>query len=419
MTHGGTALASYKSEGSEEKMKNKIMSAKFMITGLVFASAFVVAGTLRDMRLYSDSFMADEEVVFVSSVDDSYQRVVASFVAKPKRRIAIFPVALSKSSLINGQWEITKILNNKGEAVYDKINSAKDKLSEIKANFKLLKKSTVQIDDDKEQIFKTSYLTEFGTLTLFKEVGNGYEIIEARKIKKEVVVPTNSYSTRNSEVAKANSQVKGLMTKVDGDLTLVSALDPARSRVVVKGDKISGSAYVSNGELIVEDLKLHIGDKNETTAWSFESRIGDGGVVKVYDDNGRMVNAMVTNNGDKGYNLRFVTGGPLQGAILNFVTADELERISAVQEKDRFKKEEANELAAEKKAEAEELAAERKAEAAELAAERKAEEEELAAERKAEESEETYEEVVQKVKDRGFNFSAGSETNNRKLASEK
>ena len=58
---------------------------------------------------------------------------------------------------------------------------------------------------------------------------------------------------------------------------------------------------------------------------------------------GEIVHGIITNNGQDAYRVRFATG-PLQGAMLNFLSYEQLEIMQEREEEAKFKAEEAQAL---------------------------------------------------------------------------
>ena len=106
----------------------KVLSGSLKTLSGVFGvfSVIVLAGTMTNINLYSDSFSSNEEVVFVSEIDDSYTRVVASF-EKKQPKMAARIIRSNMIDDINGKWEIVRFTNAKGYVDFDKINREEDK----------------------------------------------------------------------------------------------------------------------------------------------------------------------------------------------------------------------------------------------------------------------------------------------------
>ncbi|MCF8058040.1 MAG: hypothetical protein K9K67_01990 [Bacteriovoracaceae bacterium] len=287
--------------------------AKIFIVGLGFLSLVAIAETYYDKQFYTANFMDEVEEVKLNLPIPNEKRIVASF---EKKLPLVQEVPLSMSSLVDGKWEIKRVINEEGRVAYDAIRNPK--ASSVVVEVKLISLSTVRIDNDVEQTFKISLLTEEGTIALFKIFGEGYEIVEAVRVKSSVNVEDEVLKEEVVEQKKSKYDI-------EEDLFLVSALDPKKNRNVLRSQDVEGYAYLKNGELILENIKLHVGTKNQTESVSTEARIMDHGTFS----DGRGTQGIVTNISNDEIKVRFSTG-PLAGAMLNFVT---YEKKGSIEEK--------------------------------------------------------------------------------------
>ena len=287
---------------------------KTFTIGLTIVSFVAVAETYYDKKFYTASFMDKVEEVRIDIEPSMEKRVVAS---KERDLPLIHTLEMKNKNVVNGEWMITRVsqfFEDKEEVVFDKYNKAQDKDAEVLVGFNLIEKSTIRINNDYDQTYKISLLTENGTIALFKEFGEGYEVVEARKYvatkKKETIVES---SVENEKKNKFD---------IRDDLYLVSAVDPKRDKNLLKGRKVEGYAYLKSGELILEGVQLHIGSQNQTESISTEMRVKAHGTFN--DQNGSQ--GIVTLTSKQEIKVRFSTG-PLAGALLNFATYDKKQEI--------------------------------------------------------------------------------------------
>lgn len=278
-------------------------------------SLVAMAESYYDQQFYTADFMdtvVEVDVNLSASLGD--KRIVASEKVKTP---LIQRVEMSSAGLVDGEWIITKVIDDQDNVAYD---MDKEQSGErVVINMKLIDISTVRIDEDYQQTFKISLLTREGTIALFKEFGAGYEIVQAIKVKESTLKPEEEV---NKPIAEVNEQNNSLKYHIEDDLFLVSALDPNKNRNVLRGDSMEGYAYLKNGELIMENVILHVGTKNQTEALSTEARIKNHGVFNDMRGN----QGIVTNVSNDEVKVRFSTG-VLAGAMLNFVTPAKKQEI--------------------------------------------------------------------------------------------
>lgn len=274
-----------------------LISKKPMIIMLFFGT-IVLAGTLRD--IHSRSINKDRTLSQLAPVE----RGVASN-EEAEQKVALMKVEMSRAGEINGNWEITRIISSSGDVTFDKIKNAEDAKKTVKIPMRLIRTSTVILNNDRELVYKISLLSNFGTIAIFKNMGDGYEILEARKIK----------------------PVKAKIEVAAGEVELVleRALNQAKSGKVLSGSAVEGGMILTKKS--IEELSVMITNANgEIQQIQIASaQLMDGGSFKA-DVSGDEVSGVIFNNGKDGYRLSFVTG-PLAGAMLNFVTREELSKI--------------------------------------------------------------------------------------------
>ncbi len=277
----------------------KVLTSKKAIIAILGLGSVVLAGTIKDINSRTvNRARALEELVPAERSLASDEGVA--------QRIAVMRVDMAEAFKINGNWEITRIVGSDEVVTFDKLNNSEDSKKTIKVPMRLVGTSKVMLNNDQELVYNISLLSNFGTIAIFKKMGNGFEIIEARRIvekKEEVVV--------SDEV----------------ELVLERALNQSKSSKILTGSDIHGEMVLTKTS--IEGLSVSITNTNgEVQSIEIASaQLMDGGSFKA-DVDGDEVSGVVFNNGKDGYRLSFVTG-PLAGAMLNFVTAAELERIEA------------------------------------------------------------------------------------------
>jgi hypothetical protein len=280
----------------------------FFISAVVLISFVALAETIYDMKFYSSDFMADVKEVKVETrvpVIEATEVVAVAKKALPRMQ----RVDLSQSDFVNGEWEVVRVLDADLKPVYDKSRRYEDKNSRVVVNLSLVDISTVKINDDNNQIFNISLMTKAGTIALFKPFGKGYEILEARRVVKEVKKVVAEQAQPKKHLSKIENRFKE-----NQELTLVSALNPTKSGEVLKNNKISGTAYMMGDQIMFDNLSLHVGSKLQTEALSFEAKL-DGNTGHINYNN--EIQGIVSVVGNKEIRVRFSTG-PLANAMLNF-----------------------------------------------------------------------------------------------------
>ena len=298
----------------------KVLTSKKAIIAILSLGSVVIAGTIKDINSRTvNTARALEELV-------PAERTLASD-EHATQKVAVMYVDMSKSALINGNWEITRIVGADGVVTFDKNNNPVDAKKVNKVPMKLVSTSLVRLNNDSQLEYKISLLSNFGTIAIFKNMGNGFEIIEAKKIK-----------SLTKDVSVVSDEV---------ELVLERALNQAKSGKILMGADIEGSMTLTKTS--IEGLSARITNSNgEVQSIDIASaQLMDGGSFKA-DVDGDEVAGVVFNNGKDGYRLSFVTG-PLAGAMLNFVTAGELNKIEvkdAENNENYFEKEEEVQVAA-------------------------------------------------------------------------
>jgi outer membrane lipoprotein SlyB len=279
----------------------KALTSKKAIIGILSLSSIVLAGTIKDYRSHSvasyENATATEEIIPV-------ERSVASEEVSKVAQMYL-PMNAENNAKINGVWEITRIVGSDEKVAFDKAAHPEDAKKSIKVEFKLVGTSLVQVGKKGEGlVYNVSLLSDFGTIALFKKMGNGYEILEAKK----VVVAGES-----------------LVVADEVELILERALNQAKSNKVLVGNDVSGQVSLSAKSIDGLEVELRNSNGETQNVQIDHADLLDGGAFKA-DVDGEEVSGVVLNNGKDGYRISFVTG-PIAGAMLNFVTKEQLEKV--------------------------------------------------------------------------------------------
>lgn len=287
---------------------------KLSTTFFVCMTIVAIVESFYDKDFYATTFLDNIEEVDLGISSKKEERVVASRlerVSLPK--IQKVPKSL-KSVIEDGKWVITRILDSKGNEVFRDSNNNEI----IIVEFELIGESIVRVDKDNDQVFNVSLFTDQGTIALFKEFDLGYEIIEAKKYNNEA-----SISEEEGDKNKRTSNSKVIKYNIEEDLFLVSALDPKSNKGVLKGDLINGNAILKNGDIILENIQLYIGQKSQTETFSTEATIEGHGTF----NDGIGTQGIVTKVQDDEIKVRFSVG-PLAGIMLSFASYDKKHKAS-------------------------------------------------------------------------------------------
>lgn len=272
-----------------------LLSSQKAIFTILSLTTVVFAGTMKDIS--SRSVAKTHTVVANAPIE----RYVASDVAS---EAVMMTLDMSQANKINGKWEIVKIISATKEVTFDKANNVDDSNKKIIVPFKLVNATDVMVNNDKSLVYNISMLSNFGTIAIFKKIGNGYEIIEAKMIK---------------EVKKAE---KALVSETK-ELILERALNSAKSNKVLVGNDAIGEMTLTKNS--IEGLRITLSNTNGEVQNIDIAQIElkDGGSFSTEVD-GEVVTGVVFANGQVGYRLNFISG-PMAGAMLNFMTETEKE----------------------------------------------------------------------------------------------
>lgn len=310
-------------------MKASAIYKKFIITSVLSGSFLVFGGIYQGMTVTSNSFMQKKEISFEKRVDENSDRIVAS---SNRETVAVqyLPVA-EYSKVINGKWSIIRIEDHEGHEIYNKENTSENRIVDME----LIGTGLVRLNESDDYTFDVSFLHENKkNISIFRAFENGFELIEARRIEEKVVVAQFSEEI----VDEVLSEEEVVVTSQDRREFLIErAILPSMNNKMFRGHDIDGSVTVGpNG---VEGLFFTVyADGQEVNEVVGDLKLKDGNTFEV-ELQGQKASGIFSRNGENGYRLRFATG-PYKGALINYVTYDELEKVNAEFEKMERAKEE-------------------------------------------------------------------------------
>lgn len=310
-----------------------LTTKKLMTTFASLGSVLVMASAYKTAQMNSADFMQDSEIKFAKRFDSSMVRNVAS---ANKNTPEIFPFVFNAQNreLIAGQWEVVSIRDEKENKVYD--ISEEDK--QLMINLELIGSSLVRVGNDEEMKFDISFMHESGkTITLFRSFNGGYEMINARRVRIVTETYEETVAPSRDEAPANNSDV--IVNSLNRNTVLERALFPEKTSEILKNRSVEGELALGEGS--IENLSFIIEvNANEVIDFSQAGiTLQDGGSFQAEVD-GEVISGVLTNNGNNGVQIRFVTGTKLKGAMLSFVTYEEKERIRMKEEEAEMFKEE-------------------------------------------------------------------------------
>ena len=334
-------------------MKRAASLSKFMIGMCVVGSIFAYVESAYDSRFYSDSFLTDanrnisSEDLEISETADlgngipskeiSLNDVPEAIKYQPK----IQEIGMNMSPLVNGNWEVIRHYEHEGRVFFDRTNESArpdDFNADFSIKLALVEKSLVMIDEVQTELFNISLMTRHGTIKLFRPLGNSFEIIEARKLKKvakeeETTLEQNSSGNDGFHVEDKTCFLKAHAPRLG-------------NKILMGEDALQGMISINNDEISLEGITLkHVdanGNEKSTETLTFSGMIQDNGTI--FQDG---IGGHVSIIGKKEIRIMFAQG-PLAQATLTFGIGDRCETEMA-------------QLAPEKEQEFEEMMQERNA----------------------------------------------------------
>lgn len=284
----------------------KALTSKKAIIAILSVSSIVIAGTIKDMQAHSKKLSTAQVEEDSLLADRSVASLEVSKVAQMN-----LPMSAENIKKINTNWEIARIVDADKTVAFDKLQNPEDAKKSIKIKMELIGNGIVRLNNDNQQVYRVSILSDFGTIAIYKKLGNGFEILEAKKLQ-------------------PIQEQKALVVSEEVDLVLERALNQTKSNKVLVGDNVSGRVTITNK--ILNSLSVELKNENgETQSIEIDTAdLMDGGTFKA-EVNGEEVSGVIFNNGKDGYRMSFVTG-PLAGAMLNFVTKEQFDKIQEQEE---------------------------------------------------------------------------------------
>lgn len=302
----GMILALINSSNSKEDLSMKVLTSKKAIICILSLSSIVLAGTFKDYK--SRNVRTVDAEVIESDLVPAERSVASEAVSRVAQMW--LPVNEVNSNKVNAVWEVTRIIGSDEKVTFDKLANPSDAKKSIKVKMELVGNSKVKVNNDQALVYTVSLISEFGTIALYKKIGNGFEILEAKKV----------------EVKSSNTS---LIVSEEVELVLERALNQSKSSKVLEGNDVSGHVSLSNKT--INNLSVELRNTNgETQNIEIDTAdLMDGGTFKA-DVDGEEVSGVVLNNGKDGYRISFVTG-PIAGSMLNFVTEAQIEKLKDAQ----------------------------------------------------------------------------------------
>ncbi len=283
-----------------------LLTSNKAIFAILSVSSVVVVQAINDFHAHTvKSTNAEVMEKEMTPVERSVASEAVSRVAQ-----IYLPVNAENIKKINTTWEITRIVGADEKVTLDKNANPEDAKKLMKVKFELVGTSTVKVNNDPQLEYKISLLSDFGTIALYKKIGSGFEILEAKRVQDI-------------------SAGKALVVNEEVELVLERALNQAKSNKVLAGNDISGQVTLAAKS--ISGLSVELRNPNgETQNIEIDSAdLMDGGTFKS-EVNGEEVSGVVFNNGKDGYRISFVTG-PIAGAMLNFVTKEQMDKVQEVE----------------------------------------------------------------------------------------
>ncbi len=319
---------------------NATLWYKNFLLSVIFSSSVVITGGAIQSNYMSDaSFMKDDEIQFAKRQDET--RYVAS-AERELPSVQYFPKNETNDKLIGGQWIITRIEDEKGHEIHNYKKNGR----EILVDFDLKATSLVRIDGNNDYLFDISLMSyDYTAIALFRAYNEGYEIIEARRLRKSEAVKLEGVELASKKLEEGDIK-EGVeenldINILDRDLMIERAHAPTLSRTIIinnpdeinESQTISGfvnanTQYINKVEATVKTEKGEISINLDTI------ELQAGGVFTNHEQDGAKHAGIMTRNGEGSIKVRF-SEGPYKGVLLSFVNDEEMTRISEERMKTR------------------------------------------------------------------------------------
>jgi len=240
--------------------------------------------------------------------------------------VEYFPYNKINTTKINGEWTVVNFIDSDG--IDHKMN--------VGVNLDLIGNSLVMIDQDPKQVFRISLFTGT-TLALVKKISDNFEILELRRLDQPKLVSnkvkkisiqkaeTGASVSKAIGLPEAGVRYTGIIDSVHSYFVLERAFNPNISKNIFLGEFVTGSMSVFDGSITALEVTIAVGLDFQQSISIERADVKDGGIFETVV-NGETVSGIISNNGEHAYRLRFASG-PMKGAMLNFVTEEELENI--------------------------------------------------------------------------------------------
>ncbi len=323
----------------------KTWSKTKLFMGLAgIASVAVFANVTIERTLYSDAFMVERSDLAVSRrLDDSFARVLASETKVDKIAVKYLELSDANRAKIDGAWEVMRGFEDIEDQVHEFYNKYENnRASVVKVDMELAAGGVWVRGEDFERFFYISDLTESGTISIVRKLADKhFEVLEARRIiqvkAREISAPVAQ--TKVEENAQVRDYKKGVELQRDLEMVAERALVPELSQEAITGELVSGSLSLAEGNIQALNVLVRAPDGQERSIDLGYMEIKDGGQFQ--DQTGEeVIHGIITNNGTDAFRIRFATG-PLQGAMINFMTYEQLDIMREREEEARWKAEEA------------------------------------------------------------------------------
>ena len=297
----------------------KTLTSKKAIICFFSVGTIVLAGTIKDFHTRTVQI---ENTETVESDIIPVERNLASEISASSVAQMNLPVNSENSQKVNTTWEITRIVGSDELVTYDKNTNPEDAKKLMKVEMELIGNGIVKLDKSNEQVYRVSLISDMGTIALFKKLGDGYEIIEAKK-----VVVTKEENT-------------ALVVDEEVELVLERAVNQSKSNEILEGQDAVGQVSLSSKAInnLSVDLKNSNGEIQNIQIDN--AKLLDGGTFTA-EVNGEEVSGVVFNNGNEGYRISFVTG-PIAGSMLNFVSKEQMQKNQDAEQETKDQTIEAN-----------------------------------------------------------------------------
>lgn len=318
-------------------MKTLGRSMKITLVSTALTSVVVVAGVIQDIQRNTPDFMLDNQISYEVRLDETF--ITNREIASSSSDEIVLPAAVyipfnqENREKLDGQWEFLRVTNTNGQVLFDS-ERPEDQNMMIEVEVTMVGTSMVLIDEDYGLEYDISYLHESGSaMAVFRQMNDGYEVIEMRKIQDHQVhqQPRRFAVPSNNSAQRDDYSSKGVEINGYYDMTLLSAIDHEVTSDVMRGFDVDGELRVSEGEIEALSLTLHRGTKNEKSIDMRYVRIEDGGIFNANGSSG-----IILNNGNDSYRVRFSTG-PLADVQAIFVTYEERNRVEDLERENMWR----------------------------------------------------------------------------------